>query len=111
MLNKLLVMFVTIGGMAAIAKTGSYKVDLMQDSVLNGQQLKAGTYKVDVENNTATLTKGNAAVQAPAKEEQAPDKFANTQMVYTDNDLKEIDIGGTHTKIVFTGTGQASSGE
>jgi hypothetical protein len=111
MLNKFLVTFVTIGGMAAIAGTGSYKVSLMQDSVLNGQQLKAGTYKVDVQNNTATLTKGKAAVQAPAKEEQTPNKFANTQMVYTNNDLREIDIGGTHTKIVFTGSGQVSSGE
>jgi hypothetical protein len=45
-------------------------------------------------------------MQAPAREETTPNKFANTQMVYTNNNLQEIDIGGTHTKIVFTGNGQ-----
>jgi hypothetical protein len=111
MLKKILASFVTVGAMAAIAATGTYKVNLMQNSILDGKQLKPGTYKVDVENNTATLKHGKTTVQAPAREETAQNKFQNTQMVYTNNDLKEIDIGGSHTKIVFTGMNHANAGE
>jgi hypothetical protein len=111
MLKKMLASFVTVGAVAAMAATGTYKVDLMQNSVLDGQQLKAGTYKVDVENNMATLKRGKTTVQAPAREETAQNKFQNTQMVYTNNNLQEIDIGGSHTKIVFTGANTAKAGE
>ncbi|HEY7305628.1 MAG TPA: hypothetical protein VH601_16000 [Bryobacteraceae bacterium] len=106
MIKKMLTGFLTVGVAAVIAATGSYKVDLFQNSILNGKQLKAGTYRIDVANNTATLTQGKTTVQAPAREETMPNKFANTQMVYTNNNLQEIDIGGTHTKIVFAAEGQ-----
>jgi len=108
MLKKIFATFVTVGTMAAIAATGSYKVNLMQNSVLDGKQLKAGTYKVQVENNMAMLKRDNKTVQVPAREETASQKFNNTQMVYTNNNLQEIDIGGTHTKIVFTGNAPAA---
>jgi hypothetical protein len=108
MLKKMFATFVTVGTMAAIAATGSYKVNLMQNSVLEGKQLKAGTYRVQVENNMAMLKRNNKTVQVPAREETASQKFNNTQMVYTNNNLQEIDIGGTHTKIVFTGNGTAA---
>jgi hypothetical protein len=111
MLKKILASFVTMGAVAAMAATGTYKIDLMQNSILDGKQLKPGTYKVDVENNIATLRHGKTTVQAPAREETAQNKFQNTQMVYTNNDLQEIDIGGSHTKIVFTGTGHTNAGE
>lgn len=111
MLKKILVGFVTVGAMTLIAATGTYKVNLMQKSVLDGKQLKPGTYKVNIENNTATLKNGKTTVQAPAREESAQNKFENTQMVYTNNDLQEIDIGGSHTKIVFTGASHATPGE
>lgn len=111
MLKKTLVSFVAVGAFAAIAATGTYKVNLMQNSILDGKQLKAGTYKVDVENDMATLKHGNTTVQAPAREETAQNKFENTQMVYTNNNLQEIDIGGSHTKIVFTPAGHAKAGE
>ena len=111
MLRKMLATFVTVGAFAAVAATGTYKVNLMQNSILDGQHLKAGSYKVDVENDLATLKHGKTTVQAPAREETAQNKFQNTQMVYTNNNLQEIDIGGSHTKIVFTPGGHARAGE
>ena len=111
MLKKMLAGFVTVGAVAAMAATGTYKVNLMQNSTLDGQQLKAGTYKVDVVNDMATLKHGKTTVQAPAREETAQNKFQNTQMVYTNNNLQEIDIGGSHTKIVFTANGHTTAGE
>ncbi len=110
MLKKMLATFVTVGAMAAIAATGTYKVNLMQNSILDGKQLKPGTYKVDVENNLAMLKRGKTTVQAPAREETASQKFKSTQMVYTNNNLQEIDIGGTHTRIVFSGNGETANG-
>lgn len=111
MLKKILTGFVTVGAVAAMAATGTYKVNLMQNSILDGKQLKPGTYKVDVVNDMATLKHGKTTVTAPAREETAQNKFQNTQMVYNNNNLQEIDIGGSHTKIVFTGSGNATAGE
>lgn len=111
MLKKMLTGFMTVGAVAAMAATGTYKVNLMQKSILDGKQLNPGTYKVEVENNMATLKHGKTTVQAPAREETSQNKFQSTQMVYNSNNLQEIDIGGSHTKIVFTNAGQTPAGE
>ena len=101
MLNKLILSLVTVGVMIASAAT--YKVSIHQDSVVNGQSLKAGDYKVEVkDNNTAVLVKGKQSVEVPVRTETAPAKFASTQIQYADsNKLQEIRVGGTTTKLVF----------
>lgn len=109
-MKKLLTGLLTAGVATAIAATGSYKVNLMQSSTLDGNHLKAGTYRVEVKNDTATLKHGKTAVEVPAREETATTKFANTQMVYMKNNLQEIDIGGSHTRIVFPASGHTATG-
>lgn len=109
MLNKYVLGFVTIGVMAASAAAGTYKVQIFQDSVIDGKQVKAGDYKIEMENNTAVLKQGKQTVELPARAETAPNKFPTTEIRYTNNNnLQEICVGGTTTKIVFDGANASS---
>jgi hypothetical protein len=111
MLKKFLFTSLGVGVMAAVAASGTYKVQLYQNSVVDGKDLKPGNYKIQVENNTAVLKNGKQAVQVPARVETAPSKYASTEMEYLNNTtLQEIRIGGTHTKIVFTNPTSPATG-
>ncbi|MFL6450394.1 MAG: hypothetical protein ACJ746_22340 [Bryobacteraceae bacterium] len=103
MLNRVALAFLTAGLMTMSAAT--YKVSLHQDAVIDGKQVKAGNYKIEVkDNNTAVLTQGKKTVEVPVKTETAQSKFSSTQVQYTDgNNLQEIRVGGTNTKLVFGG--------
>jgi hypothetical protein len=96
------------------AAPASYKVSVLQNSTVDGHEVKAGNYKVEMkDNNTAVLKHGKQAIEVPAREEASPTKYASTELQYTNNnDLQEIHIGGSTTKIVFAGeTGTAGGGE
>jgi hypothetical protein len=102
MLNKVITTLVLAGAATAFA-AGTYKVNILQDTVVEGRQVKAGDYKVSVDNNTAVLKHGKDSIEVPAHTEQAPAKFPSTTVKYVDNAINEIDVGGTTTKIVFSG--------
>jgi hypothetical protein len=110
MLNKSIFTFTLAGAMAAFAASGTYKVNILQDSVVEGKQIKAGDYKIEVENNTAVLKRGKETVEVPAHTEQSQSKYSNTQVRYVDNAISEIHVGGTMTKIVFTGGAGSTAG-
>jgi hypothetical protein len=90
----------------------TYKVSLLDDSIVAGKQVKAGDYKIELkDNSTAVLVHGKKSIEVPAKAETSPTKFSTTEIQYTNNnDLQEIRIGGTNTKIVFGGTNSTTSG-
>jgi hypothetical protein len=108
--NVLLLAALSVGVMAA--STHTYHVTLAQNSIVDGHQLKPGSYKVELNNTTAVLRNGKQVVQVPAREETAQNKFANTEVEYTGNNMQKINFGGTHTSIVFAGgnAGAAGSG-
>lgn len=111
MLKKFLFTSLGVGVMAAVAASGSYKVQLYQNSVVDGKDLKPGNYKIQMENNTAVLKNGKQTVEVPARMETAPSKYASTEMEYLNNStLQEIRIGGTHTKIVFSSPSGPATG-
>ncbi len=110
MSNRLILIFAAAGAMAAFAGANTYKVSILQDTMVEGKQVKAGDYKVAVENNTATLKHGKESIEVPAHVEQAQSKYSNTQVQYVDNALREIHVGGTPTKIVFAGGGATTTG-
>jgi hypothetical protein len=110
MLNKLILTFTIAGVVAAFAATGTYRVNILQDSVVEGKQIKAGDYKIAVENNTAVLKHGRQSIEVAAHTEQSQSKYSNTQVRYVDNAISEIHVGGTMTKIVFTGGSGSTAG-
>lgn len=97
--------FILAAAMSVVAAAQSYKITLFQDSIVNGETLKAGEYKVIVENDKATIKSGKKSVEAPVKVESADSKFSSTSVRYQNGDgkyrVKEIRIGGTATKLVF----------
>jgi hypothetical protein len=111
MLNKVLLTLITAGVMTLSAAGLTYKVSLLDDSVIAGKQVKAGDYKLELkDNNTAVLVHGKKSIEVPAKTETSPTKFGTTEIEYSNKDLQEIRIGGTNTRIVFGGTSANTNG-
>jgi len=109
MLNKIAMGLLTAGALT-LSAAETYKVSLHQDAVVDGKQVKAGDYKIEIKDNTAVLKQGKQSIEVSVRTETAPSKFASTQVQYTNsNNLQEIRIGGTNTKLVF-GANSAGTG-
>ncbi len=101
MKKTLLLGLVVLG--TTFAASNNYKVNLYQDSVIAGKTFKAGEYKISLENGNAVIKQGKQTVQVPARQETEATQAASNELLYkgTPNNLAEIRLGGTHTKIVF----------
>jgi hypothetical protein len=104
--------FLTFGIASAFAATDTFKVNLAQDSIIDGKAVKAGDYKITLANGDAVIKQqGKDSITVPARGENEPNKFASTQLLYKDHTiLEEVRIGGTHTKIVFDAATPIHSG-
>ena len=102
-MKKLMLSFAIVA--LAVASADTFKVTLIQPSVVSGQELKPGEYKLEVTDNRVVISKGKTNVQAPVKVEQAGSKFKSTSVRYANGDgkmtIQEIRLGGTTTKLVF----------
>ena len=110
MLNKFVITCLAAGATLAFAAGDTYKVDILDNTTVAGKQVKAGSYKIQVENNTAVMKKGKDRIEVPAHSEKAESKYSGTQVQYVDNAIHEIHVGGTNTKIVFGGQGASANG-
>lgn len=99
-----------VAAASLVASGNTYKVNVLEDTTLNGKQIKAGDYKIELDGNTATLKRGKEVVAVPAHTEQAQTKYQSTAIKYVNNAIEEIHIGGTTTKIVFSGETGATAG-
>jgi hypothetical protein len=109
---KKLVVVLAILVLAAIAFAGtvpagktSFRITLMQPSVVNGTDLKPGDYKLNLGDGKITLVQGKISVEAPATFETADSKFDSTAIRYKEQGGKqsvaEIRLGGSKTKVVL----------
>ena len=94
---------------AGVASAATYHVRLLDPTVVNGTELKAGEYKVDVADNKAVFHAGKKTVEAPVKVETAEGKFASTTLRYGAGaggrmTLQAIQLGGSRTRLVFDST-------
>jgi hypothetical protein len=110
MFRKLLLSSISVGAMVAIAATNSYHVQIYQDSVIAGKSIKAGDYKIEMQNNKAVLTKGKQTIEVPAHAETGAKKFSSTEMEYRDKTIQQIRVGGSKTKIIFDGANATAGG-
>jgi len=105
MIKKVLITFTTLA--VACASAATYRVRLVEPTVVSGTMLKAGDYKVEVGDNKATFTAGKKSTEAKVKVESATQKFNSTSFRYdkaADGSLKlqEMKIGGSNMRLVFT---------
>jgi len=84
----------------------SYHIRIADPTWVGQTQLKPGEYEVKVDGDKVTFKQGKNVVAVAAKVETAASKFSDTQMdVRTENGqakLKELDLGGTKSKIVLS---------
>lgn len=103
-MKKILFSMATLA-MAVASAANSYRVNLYQESVIGGQALKAGEYKVEIKDNKAVIKDGKRLIEADVKQEAADSKFGSTSVKYLMNEgkanVQEIRVGGTTTKLVF----------
>jgi hypothetical protein len=79
----------------------SYDVTLTDNFSVNGTQLKAGDYKIEMQGDMAVFTKGEKSVQLRATLGKSDQPYSSTVFVSQRSKLLEIDLGGTQDKIVF----------
>jgi hypothetical protein len=103
MLKKFVLVFAVLA--LAVASAENYKVTLSQSSTVKGNPLKAGEYRLNLENTKCTLKNGKQSVEVPVKVETVEKKFDTTTIRYRSEgekpSISEIRIGGTKTKLVF----------
>ncbi len=91
--------------MGAVGQAATYHVTLLKPTVVAGQELKPGDYKVEVNDNTATISHGKQSVQTKVKTESTDKKYSSTIVRYEMSGdkykLLDIGIGGSRTKLVL----------
>jgi hypothetical protein len=95
--------------LAVASAASSYNVTFFEPVVVNGTTLKPGDYKVEVNNDKATIKKGKAVVESPVKVESSEAKYPTTSVRLAGAQVEEIHVGGTRTKLVFEKTGVATN--
>lgn len=113
MIKPFLISFALVA--LSVASAATYKISFVEPSVVKGQELKAGDYKLDVKDNSVVIFKGNQRVEVPAKVESSSKKFDRTRVLYNENKdkftIQEIELGGTSTKVLFDSGVQMGGGE
>ncbi len=105
-MNKILFSFSTVA-LAVASAAANYRVTLFQPSVINGTELKAGDYKLELkDNNKAVVRSGKNVVEADVKIESTQQRFNTTSVRYSNVDgkmkVQEMHLGGTNLKVVFS---------
>jgi hypothetical protein len=109
MLRKLTVSFSTVAVMVVSAAT--YNVPVFQNARLDGKNLRAGDYRMEIKDNNVVLKHDRDVIEVAARTETADKKFAQTVIRFNSkNEVTEICVGGTNKRLVFAGTGENSSG-
>jgi len=112
---KLLKFVVCFGTVAiAFASAGErYNITLHQTTMVAGNELKPGDYKIQVDGDKATISSGKKSVETAVKVENMDQKFTSTTVRYATAggtyQIDEIRVGGTKTKLVFDSGAQASA--
>ena len=101
--------------LAAFAAGSSSRFTLSQPTVIAGQELKPGDYRVEWNGEKATIKGGKQLVDATVKVETGSQRFSGTSIRYEKTggkaQLNEIWIGGTKTKLIFMDQPGGSSGQ
>jgi hypothetical protein len=101
-MTKTLIATFLVLGISAFAASSTHKVEIQQDSVIEGKTIKAGEYKISMLNGNAVLKMGKETIEVPAHEVTEGNKAFSDELLYKDtNNLEAITIGGTNTRIVF----------
>jgi hypothetical protein len=113
-MKKVLAVMFAIGMSVAYAAS-SYHVTLYKPTTINGTQLKAGDVKLELQGDKVVIKQGKTSVESSVTVQNGSQKFDFTTVGYagdsTNNQVQEIRLGGTTTKILFeAGSKTAAAG-
>jgi len=95
----------TLLAVGTLAQAATYHITLLKPSVVAGQELKPGDYKVEVDNDKLVISHGKTSVETRVKTVSADKKYDSTTVRYEMKgekyQVQEIGIGGTRTKLVI----------
>jgi hypothetical protein len=98
-----------------LASAATYSFKIFDSVTIDGKELKPGTYKLEVKDATAVIRGGKESTEVKVRTESSDRKYDSTTVRYTKdgskNNLEEIHIGGSKTKLVFDAPKTASGGE
>jgi hypothetical protein len=100
MVKKILLGFASIA-LAVASAAGSYHVTFYQSVMINGSELKAGDYKLELKDKTAVLSQGKKVTEAPVTVQNDNQKYSRTAVRLNGMQVEEIRLGGTNTRVVF----------
>jgi hypothetical protein len=104
MIRKAALLFVVAG--LAFAGGRTYTVSLFEKAMFGNTELTPGQYKVEVNDQKATIRQGKTQLESPVKVEENASKFDTTTVRYNHDGgktrIEEIRLGGTKTKLLFT---------
>jgi hypothetical protein len=100
-------------GIATAAST--YHIKIADPTWVGQSELKPGEYDVKVDTaGKVTFKQGKNVIEAPATIQTSESKFADTlvdtKTVNGQAQLKELDLGGTKSKVVFAEASAAQAG-
>lgn len=105
-MTKMLLILTTVAVAVASAASKTYRLSITSPAWIGTNELKPGEYKLEIEGAMLCSATGKPPSMYPRRSKQAVRSPA-PQPVTIDNQgnkpvLREIELGGTSTKVVFT---------
>lgn len=115
MMNKLITLLAAALFMVSIASAKTHSIKIHTSSDVAGHELTPGNYKLELEGEKVTITNGKKTIESEVKVEESAEKFARDSVRYIETDgkmkVREIRLGGTNTKLVFSPASQNTSAQ
>jgi uncharacterized protein (DUF2141 family) len=109
MVKNVLLGFATVA-LAVASAASSYHVTFYLPVTINGAQLQAGDYKLELkDDNTAILKQGKTVTEARVKVENDSQKYSRNTVRVNGSQVEEIRLGGTSKRLVFEKPGNATN--
>jgi hypothetical protein len=102
---KKLAVAVFVFVVAAAFGATAHRITLDKPAVVNGTELKAGDYKLELDGEKVTISNKKSTVEATVRVETTGDKIRSTTVCCLSEggkyNLQEIRLGGTNQKLVL----------
>lgn len=102
-MKKAIAVMLAIGVSAAYAAS-SYQVTLYKATTINGMQLKPGPVKLELQGDKVVVKQGKTSVESNVTVQNGERKFDASSVTYNataTDQVQEIRLGGTATKLLF----------
>jgi len=102
-MKKAIAVLLALGISAAYAAS-SYQFTLYKSTTINGTQLKAGSVKLDLQGDKVVIKQGKTSVESNVTVQNGDRKFNASSVTYNADaadEVQEIRLGGTATKLLF----------